>query len=139
MANKHLYSNFLSDKRIYNLNRGYWKRMLSKVGENISMPFYQEKFSNGVHFYDGNPIASAYLPNLNKSIRIIQEEPETDSLEIGVWTEDKEFEDKNIKELVISLELSRESSKVVRELIKGWLQENWDDEKLEKTIEEYSN
>ncbi len=89
MTNNHLYSNFLSDKRIYNLNRAYWKRMLSKIGENISMPFYKEQFSNGVHFYDGNPIVSAYLPNLNKSIRIIQEEPETDSLEVGAWTEEQ--------------------------------------------------
>lgn len=135
IATKHLYRDFLINRRVYNLNRGYWKRMLSKIGEEISIPFYNEHFSNGTPFYDGNPIISAYIPKLKKSIRIIQEDVETESVEIRAWTEDSEHEDDKIQELVISLELSRESAKIATTLIEGWLQHNWDGDKIESEMQ----
>lgn len=135
MASRHLYRNFLNDRRVYNLNRGYWKRILSKLGDNISIPFYNEHFSNGTPFYDGNPIISAYIPKLKKVIRIIQEEPETEGVEIGAWTEVTELDDGNVNELVISLELSKEASKVAEELIAGWLKEDWDDKQIDGVLE----
>lgn len=134
-ANKHLYCNFLNDKRVYNLNRGYWKKMLSDLGKDMSIPMYNEHFSNGNLFYDGNPIISAHIPNLKKSIRIIQEAPETDEVEIGAWIENTEMQGENTPELVISLELSRESSKIAKKLMKGWLEENWTESQIDIMLE----
>ncbi len=131
IVTKHLYKNFLDNKRIYNLNRGYWKKSLFKIGDGISVPLYNEHFSNGTSFYDGNPMVSAYIPKLSKSIRIIQEEVETDSVEIGAWTENVEYENNPVQELVISLELSKESAQIASNLIKGWLQYNWSSDNIE--------
>ena len=134
IASKHLYRNFLNDRRVYNLNRGYWRRILSKLGDNISIPFYKEYFANGTAFYDGNPIISAYIPELKKSIRIIQEEPECEEIELGAWTEATEVDNKNIEELVITLELSKEASKVAKELITAWLQEDLNDGQIDNIL-----
>ncbi len=135
VVSKYLYCNFLTDKRLYNLNRGYWKKMLISLGKELSIPFYNEHFANGKPFYDGNPIISAYIPSLKKSIRIIQEVPEMNEVEIGVWTEDTEFDNENIKELVISLELSQESSKIAKKMIIEWLQGNWNENQTNSMLE----
>jgi hypothetical protein len=60
-----------------------------------------------------------------KAIRIIQEEPESDSIEIGAWVDIVYLsEDELIKELMISLELSSESEKLAKTLIKKWIIED---------------
>ncbi|MBK7410270.1 MAG: hypothetical protein IPJ40_20765 [Saprospirales bacterium] len=64
--------------------------------------------------------ASAYLPK--KALRIVQEEPESKTVEFGYWTEKTEFDPGlEVEELVISLEVSRESQLLAIEVIKEWL------------------
>lgn len=134
MTNKYLYRNFLKDKRVYNLNRGYWKKMLDSLSNTLPMPLYNEHFSNGAPFYDGNPIFSAYLPSLKKSVRIIQEAPETDNIEIGAWMASIEVNNEPVKELVISLELSQEASMIAKQLIVGWLQDDWNESQIDNAL-----
>ncbi|CAA6800596.1 MAG: Unknown protein [uncultured Aureispira sp.] len=118
-----LYKNFLVKKMIYNQNESYWKRYVRnalepKVIEHES--WLENEYANGTKIYDGNPIYSAKLHN-QKAIRIIQEEPESDTRQIAAWVEETEDEHENkIEELVISLELTRDTRKLALELIKEW-------------------
>lgn len=118
-----LYKNFLVKKIIYNQNESYWKRYVRdalspEVIENES--WLENEYANGTKIYDGNPIYSVKLQN-KKAIRIIQEEPESDTRQIAAWVEETEDEHKNrIEELVISLELTRDTRKLTLELIKEW-------------------
>jgi hypothetical protein len=135
MKVKHLYKDFLSDKRVYNLNKGYWKRVLPKI-EGFNP--YQEAFSNGKLFYDGNPMMAFYVPSLNKCVRIIQEEIESEEVSIGAWTENTSIQDRPVQQLVISLELSQEAATKAKHLIEGWLLKGWDKLKVEGEIAELS-
>ena len=72
-----------------------------------------------------------------KAIRIIQEDPESDSLEIGAWVGDFYLlEDESIKELVISLELSSASEKLAKNLIKKWIVEDLNDLQMVQFIKQ---
>jgi len=135
MTTEYLYESFLTDKRIYQLNRRYWKRFFSRLIER-NYESYRDSFSNGRLFYDGNPMASAYVPDFGKSVRIIQEEIETDQLEIGVWVEEVAFEDQKINELVISLELSKNAAIIAKQLITGWFKENWTKEEVDAALKQ---
>ncbi|MEM6298749.1 MAG: hypothetical protein AAF740_08695, partial [Bacteroidota bacterium] len=97
---------------------------------------YNEHFVNNTLFYDGNPIISAHLPELGKSLRIIQEEAETIEGEITAWVEEVEYGDGFLQELVLSLELSRLTAKVARKVLQGWVIENWGSAEVEEVLEE---
>ncbi len=139
--NKILYSSFLKEKNIYNLNSGYWKRKLFKklnLKFSIENQYVSNKKSNGKNFYDGNPIFS-YIEK-NKAFRIIQEDPEelynySDIKLIDAWI-DKLYksENSNIPELVISLYLTRETVDKTIELINKFLFDNLNKENIEEYL-----
>jgi hypothetical protein len=81
-------------------------------------------FANGTAFFDGNPIFQALFEKENKAIRIIQEEPESHEVEISAWLNQIEIKEDTITELVIALELSKESQKIAEDLIKAWIVRN---------------
>lgn len=136
MKNKILYQNFLEDRRIYNLNRGYWKKILKSLNQEAkSFPLYNEHFNNGTPFYDGNPMISAAFPSLQKSVRIIQEEVETIEGEITAWVEEVEHEDGVLQELVLSLELSRLTAKIAKKILHGWIVKNWNRADVDELLE----
>ena len=120
---KFLFENFLRDKRVYALNQHYWAHQLGKAipEEKVeSKNWYNNEFANGVKIYDGNPIYSLLI-RPNKSIRIIQEEPESNAPEITAWVQQTEGHKKNkIEELVISLELSELTKELTLELVRKW-------------------
>ena len=125
---KHLFKDFLSKNQIYHLNIGFWKKQLSgitkKMGIEHIKPWHSGRYMNGKLRYDGNPIYSGYIKDTNKAFRIIQEEPESDVVEIGAWIEQKERNDIIAPELTISLELSSESKPIAYQLLDKWLTEN---------------
>ena len=85
---------------------------------------------------DGNPITDRYFANNKKAIRIIQEEITTNSIKIDAWIKKIEIEeDIEILELVISLELSEESTEIVKRLIDEWIIKDLNKEKMEAFIE----
>jgi hypothetical protein len=121
MTIQHLFKNFLEDKQVYQKNIVYWKNILGNIIKDISENYdwLEPQFINGESFFDGNPMVSLICHSPKKAIRIIQEEPESDSIEIGAWVDNFYLsEDEIIKELVISLELSSESEKLAKTLIK---------------------
>ena len=127
MTIQHLFKNFLEDKQVYQNNVVYWKNILGNIVKDKSENYYwiEPKFANGESFFDGNPIISFVCQLSKKAVRIIQENPESDSIEIGAWVDIFYLsEDEPIKELVISLELSSESEKSAKNLIKKWIIED---------------
>jgi hypothetical protein len=133
-----LYSNFLTNKKIYNLNVGFWQRLFNKLLKEKNYSFQKKTnttFANGLSFYDGNPIFDAIIAQPHKAIRIIQEEPSSQKIEISAWIEETELERRQkIEELVISLELSRETKAIVQDLVKAWIIDNFSTKKMEKFI-----
>ena len=94
------------------------------------------EFANGNKIYDGNPIYSAKVLE-KKAIRIIQEEPESDTLQIAAWVEDTEDENGNeIEELVISLELTRKTRELALELIQQWVLKTTTKTQMDSFIEQ---
>ena len=72
--NQIIYKEFLKSKNIYNLNKGYWTRMLKNK---LELKFDAESKSYNLNkelHYDGNPIFVYIDKNLNRSIRILQDE-----------------------------------------------------------------
>jgi hypothetical protein len=127
MTIQHLFKNFLEDKQVYQNNVVYWKNILGNIIKDISENYYwlEPQFINGESFFDGNPMVSLICHSPKKAVRIIQENPESDSIEIGAWVDIFYLsEDEPIKELVISLELSSESEKSAKNLIKKWIIED---------------
>lgn len=134
-----LYKNFLVKKKIYSQNESYWKRYVRNVLEPkvIEHEFWlKNEYANGTKIYDGNPIYSVKLQN-KKAIRIIQEEPESDTLQISAWVKETEDEHENkIEELVISLELTRVTRVLALELIKAWASDGVSMKKMMSLIPE---
>jgi len=134
-----LYKNFLVKKKIYSQNESYWKRYVRNVLEPkvIEHEFWMKnEYANGTKIYDGNPIYSVKLQN-KKAIRIIQEEPESDTLQIAAWVKETEDEHENkIEELVISLELTRVTRALALELIKAWASDEVSMKKMMSLIPE---
>ena len=127
MTIQHLFKNFLEDKQVYQKNIVYWKNILGNIIKDISENYdwLEPQFINGESFFDGNPMVSLICHSPKKAVRIIQENPESDSIEIGAWVDIFYLsEDEPIKELVISLELSSESEKSAKNLIKKWIIED---------------
>jgi hypothetical protein len=68
-------------------------------------------------------------------VRIIQEEVSSDKLNINAWIKETKFKEITYLELVISNELSYESSLLAEELIREWIVNNKSKDEMEKIIE----
>lgn len=120
----YLYTDFLENKRAYNLAQASWKRLLDSLlqAHGYTHTPYINSNQNGQKEYDGNPIFSAFIPEIARAIRIIQVSPNEEGDEISAWVDDIELGDTNeIKELVLDLKLSRKAKMIARDLIKEWI------------------
>lgn len=121
----YLFPNFLKDNLEYKICKDYWNAkieyLFNKNGISVFTPYLNTTFANGQEQYNGNPIVNFYIKDRNKAIRIVQEEPETAHIEISAWTKDTEINNKELTELVISLELSPETELIALDLIEKWL------------------
>lgn len=121
-----LYSNFLENKKIYNLAQASWKRFFDSLvlEHGISYTPYINQHSNQGKMYDGNPIFSAYFKDKNRAVRIIQIEPTEDQYEIHSWIDTFELNpNEKIDELVIDLVLSSKTKAIAEDLIYQWVME----------------
>ena len=142
MKNKILYKNFLEDKRIYTLAKNWWKKqfiqqVLGKKPNEENHSFLDWTFNwHNDSFKDGNPIFTVFSASHKKLVRIIQEAESADTTEISAWLEKGFYPKDETPELVISLELSRKSSKIAFDWIKKWLENQLEDKDLEIDFDE---
>jgi len=134
----HIFRNFLKNDAEYDKNIDFWKTIVFTLlsVDNLKFSSYlHETMLDGSLYRDGNPIYSFKVDKLNRAVRIIQEEIETNNVEFSAWLNNVEIESENIDELVISLELSNESILFAIELINAWIINVFSKEKMEKYID----
>lgn len=129
---KFLFEDFLSNKKTYHLNEAYYNRIFRKITGVKPTPYYNTQFNNGEKFYDGNPVFSALAGG--RLLRIIQEEPESPHPFLRATLE--KTPEKEIDELVITLELSQEIKPLLEELIRKWMVDTPDKEAMSLFIQE---
>ena len=123
---KFLYADFLENKRAYNLAQASWNRLLSSLLREYGYTYtpYINQMQNGEKEYDGNPIFSAFIPEIERAIRIIQVSPDEEGDDISAWIDDielgKKDKTKKTKELVLDLKLSKEARMLAKDLIGKW-------------------
>lgn len=124
--NIHLYKNFLESKDVYKKNVNYWYSIIKNLLAPEKFDFSEYVGTTdglGNEFFDGNPICNFKVEPLNKGVRIIQEEPGANStILFSAWVNELELEPtEKIDELVISLELTQETTFLAIDLISAWI------------------
>lgn len=134
-----LYPSFLENKRVYNLNQAYWRRLLTDLIKDTDLsfqPYLNPLGPDSTREYDGNPIFNAYFPRLTKAIRIIQDSPEDGAADLSAWLDQIELEESQapVTELVIAVTLSRKTSAQARELLQQWIVEGCTNKEMQEVI-----
>jgi len=136
---KYLFEGFLKEKLIYQVCKIYWEIKLEDLFAQNKIsnakPYLNTKFGDGTDMYNGNPMVNFKMENLGRAIRIIQEEPNPNDLEIAAWIDTFETDDFSTKELVISIQLRPYTERVAFELIKKWIVDVYPEKKMEKFID----
>lgn len=124
--NVYLFKKFLDDNTVYAQCVMYWHnivRSLLSVEDYKITEYIATSDGLGNSFHDGNPIYNFKIDSLNKCVRIIQEEPEQSThMLFSAWLDTAEAEDGTLlDELVISLELTPETTILAIDLIHAWI------------------
>ncbi len=121
-----LYPDFLENHFTYQEVERFWENLFNRITEQNGWywrAWMKPAFANGTPFFDGNPIFNAYIPQLNRGIRVLQVEPE-ESDEFSYYSDTVEMEDgSTFPELVISLVLTEETRVKAENAIRKWLKE----------------
>ncbi len=138
---KLLFEDFLENKDTYHAVEQMWKEFFDAFAEKHGFsyrPYLKTTYINGVPFYNGNPIFTAFNEAINRAIRIIQiNKEEAGDLHISGWVDTFELEEDQppIHELVISLVLSEEAKAIAEQFIHAWLVEQVDEESMDRLVE----
>jgi len=136
---KFLFEGFLQEKLIYRVCQAYWgvrvEELFYKYKIANAKPYLKTTFADGTDFFNANPIVNYYVESLARSVRIIQEEPNPNDLEISAWIDEFETETFKTKELVISIQLTSYTERVALDLIKKWIIKGYPEDKMEKYID----
>ena len=119
---QHLYSNFLSDPREYELSEKFWQDLWKDLVKTADLKEWKSPWL-GAPLRDGNPIFSALSHSRGRAVHVIQHAPTSEHMEL-VWWLDKfgeEREERIIDQLVISCALSREAATQAQKLIRSWV------------------
>ncbi len=155
MTEKYLFIKTTEDKRIYNLNQGYWKRKLqSRLKEKFSEEnvLFKNIDAEGKKIYDANPIFTFIDYQKTKAIRIIQDDIkqieqgniEMEKYLISAWidkisiyeSDNIDSSEKDVSELVIALFLTRNTVEKTMKLILKWLKNDLTNENIDRIINE---
>ena len=138
--NKYLFKEFLQNKRIYALNKTYWRNQVAKTApgrkEALIHNHLQTSFANGQPMQDGNPIYSAFSKPLKRAVRIIQQMPGAKDSPFSAWVKETEFNGQDIQELVIDLQLTPETKAKALQLIHIWFKPDMPTTEAAKQIKE---
>jgi hypothetical protein len=142
-SNQYLFSDFLENKKVFNLAEAYWRRMVAAIARargGSFRPYLNHLGADGRKEYDANPIFEAFFPELDKAVRIIQDRPEQGKMDISGWLDQLECEEGRppTPELLLALALSRETAKIARQLLHRWIVEDCTPEEMKKDINRYT-
>jgi hypothetical protein len=126
---KHLFQNFLHDRRVYRLNEQYYRNLFGKLLNQDIAPFYATTFQNGEPFLNANPIFSGI--HEGRIVRVIQKEA-SEQPRFRAWLD--QFE--GMDELVLSLELTDEHLPALRRLAQQWWVERLPKEEVKRGLTE---
>lgn len=112
---KHLYKNFLRDRRAYTLNVAFYKRMVKAATGRDAAHFFQPAYANGQKIYDDHIFSTKYKERI---LQVIQRKP---SSEHPVLRARKQIWDGQYDMLVLTLELSDAIKPALKKIIKAWL------------------
>ncbi|MFM9948859.1 MAG: hypothetical protein ACKV1O_13050 [Saprospiraceae bacterium] len=132
-----LYTTFLEGCRVYSLAKAHWKRFFGQLLTPRQFTFHS--FLNEKRM-DGNPLLSAYIPEVDRAVRIIQADPAdaVSALDIKAWVGETVLPDRvdKVYELVIDLVLTTEAEQLGQWLIEEWVVKRLSREDMERVIGE---
>jgi hypothetical protein len=142
-TNQYLFSDFLENKKVFNLAEAYWRRMVTAIAQERGCsfrPYLNHLDAAGRKEYDANPIFEAFFPELNKAVRIIQDRPEQGKLDLSGWLDQLELEESHppTPELVLALALSRETAEAARQLLRCWIVDDCSPAEMKKAISSHT-
>jgi hypothetical protein len=124
----HMFPRFLEDRAEYARAEAYWRELWDEVVASAYQqgewqhPWLRTTFADGTPFLDGDPISSAWCPSRRLGIRVIQNEPQREGMELTFWRDTTGDEwTGEVNTLVIACALSDESSELARALISSWI------------------
>lgn len=120
-----IHANFLEDVEAYRASEQYWRDLWARVDldESKRSEWFSPWVSTGsAECRDGNPIFSACSRSLRRGIRVIQDEPESDRLDIQVWLDRfvAGADGLEVDELVVACTLSEEAAAIALFLMNRW-------------------
>ncbi len=136
---KYLFPNFLTNEQEYNICKNYWETKIEYLFTKNNLHKWESyigtTWANGREQLSGNPIVNYYITKINKAFRIIQEEPETETVILGAWTSKFKTDTLNTTELVISLEFTPEAEQMVFDLVEKWIVDDYSVLLMDKYID----
>jgi hypothetical protein len=121
-----LFADFLDNPDSYRAAQDYWRNLWLKTAPGARVyDQWQEPWMTEIpSLQDGNPIFSAWSPQLRKGIRVIQDPPTSEKPEIQVRLDTfggPITDPGSIRELVIACALSTETAAIALSLMDAWM------------------
>jgi len=110
-----LFPTFLEDRRVYNLNEAFYKRLVKGVTGMEAAHFFQPTYANGQKIYDDHIFSTRHKDRI---LQFIQRIPDS---EYPVLRARHKKWDGEYDMLVLTLELSDVIKPVLKKVIKAWL------------------
>lgn len=114
----------IENEQAYTQAEQHWKALFDSMTEALGFTHYAymaNAFADGTPIRDGNPIFTAYIPEVGRAVRIIQEPP-ADEPDFAAWLNDTEHPDgRPFTELVISLVLTETAQAQALGFIEQWI------------------
>ncbi len=123
------FDNFLKSKRKYKENQAFWRLAIAIWCEEP----YEELLLDA----SGNPILYVFFPRLKKFLRIIQRSKTQDGLPFIAYFEQKDLAVSERDELVISLQLNKDTYQDTEKLFKDFICNDINNAKLEQINAKY--
>lgn len=112
---RHLYENFLLDRRIYNLNEAFYKKLVRSITGSDAEHFFQPSYANGQKIYDDHIFSTRHKGRI---LQVIQRKADS---ERPVLRARCQKWDSQYDMLVLTLELSDAIKPALKKIIKAWL------------------
>lgn len=124
MEKYNVFEDFLTNVKTYQALREHWQQIFGHLAAEHGQSYHP--YLNDDNCCDGNPIFNAFLPDLARAVRIVQEDPNeaVSQVDISAWI-DKAIimaqAEREVPELVISLVLNEWTAPIASHLLSAWL------------------